>query len=240
MGTLLWIGPTAAAEAREAFAFCQNSVPQIATRPSVEAAFERPASDVGWIVHFRDCRRHVAAESLRGLIGRHAAARRMVLVSSNVAGEARTGTAWPGWQRVAWHAWNQWLPDWLHDGDPGVPTTETLAHLVADRYAAIESLFAGFRSAGVGCVWTPPDQVTRCAGATHVLWDAAAAPAVRPERWRSRLATIRGPARHAWLVPAPQVEAIAAAHAGGIEVCFSQPLRYKALLSFLATPGPRS
>ncbi|QEG42626.1 hypothetical protein [Roseimaritima ulvae] len=248
-GTLIWIGSRTGGETRDAFAYCQQHAAQLAVRESLQDAVERPADAVSGILISRQSRHSVDADHVEALAQQYPTARRTVLIGSNAEGEGRTGLAWPGWQRVAWHAWNQVLPDWFSPAPPLEPAAVAdalqpvgLTLVVAATLSHAEALLDTLEQWSVAALWQRQPSPTTARHIHRVIWDDSAAPATTAALWQQRLQSVHlaDDARHAWTVHYPRVEQLTAARRGGVDVTISKPYLQASLFRFLSPATPCS
>ncbi|WP_153556139.1 hypothetical protein [Roseimaritima sediminicola] len=233
--TVLWIGRPTEPEMREAFAYCQRHAAQVALREDLPAALDHPAEAVTHVILARDRRRLVPQTLLDTFAQRYPDAQRILIEGSGAQGEQRTGQPWPDWQRTAWHAWNQILPESFQPLPQAIAAVSGLTLVVAATESQAAALLDVLDGCGAAALWQPTASARRLRQVGRVLWDDSAAPACSPRCWRERLdglATAE-PHRHAWLVNYPRLEQIDAAHRGGLDVVLSKPYRRDAILRFL-------
>jgi hypothetical protein len=246
-GTLLWIGPSAAAEFVDAFRFCRDHVGQMAVRRSLREAISRPAGYVSRIIIARPTRQLPRKDVFEQFVSRYSSVTTLALCGSLCDGEGRTGTPWPVSTSIRFSRWSSVLPRWLDPCGVRPPVKPAVASLlvISDRFEMAEPFLEAASHCGITANWN-----RRFIPAVHrsfqtILWDDSAARPAESSTWRQRLgrhdelpetttgraaidaAQVRGltpqSPRHLWIALQPSIDAITQAIDGGIAEVLTKP-----------------
>ena len=243
--TLLWLGDTSLCEFRSAYQYCVRHAAQIAFREDVLEAVRRPASDVGRIIVARANRNPARREAFAALSNQYPEARWIDLLGPLCEGIRQSSIA--NATRVAWHRWEQVLPDWLQDSKLFDSLDYDLDHRPSAAASSVAVIASSFDVAqayldlaefhGVTAVWCQSPDSMRVRNIEAVWWDDSAATPVRAEQWRdrvSRFSSANQAIRHVWITHTAWLDQQQAAIDGGIGTIISKPFRIDSLLTTLS------
>jgi hypothetical protein len=229
-GTLLWIGDRDAPPYRDAYRYCDLHATQLANRATIDAAIERPATDVQAIVFCRDndSTRHV--DAFQSLRRRHAAAEAALLLGPLCAGSRPSPSSLFDAAAMYWHEWESRLPALLQRCGLVMaesPAPRSIA-VVSESYATASALLAIAGTDKTVAVWCRPDQLGTVRGIDEFWWDDSA---TRGTNWSDLLdhpACRSG--RHLWICNSVTPQRKQAAVEAGISEVIAKPGDYSSLL----------
>lgn len=242
-GTLLWIGPTAHPEMRDAFKFCSQTAAQLAIRRNVGEAIRRPAGFVQRILFARPTRHVPKPALIERLVATYPHADSIAICGQLCDGEGRTGTPWPVGGRMRFSRWADRLPQWLQpcgsDRNTGGASFDTFKNrnllVIADRFDAAQPLLLWADSVGLCAAWHRRFVPTLHCCYDTILWDDSAAPATSANQWATRLLDSGQTGRstnHIWMSLQPSIDEIEQALRGGVWHVLTKPLsRIEAILA---------
>lgn len=240
VGTLLWIGPRDGDEFSPPHRFCETTASQIAWRVNVDAALNRPASDVHCIVIAQDNRAPISDAALDAIAKLYPASARLNLLGSMCEGVCRYPVAFFGGDRHYWHRWNQILPDFVRSCGvvEEMDRRATSVLILASRFTDAETLLDLAESTGATAVWSRSADTVRVRNVDAVWWDESVAPATTADVWTMRVGAIGNNAtRHAWIASGIRADQWTAAIGGGVETVVSKPYRIDPLVDMLCQSG---
>lgn len=258
-GTLVWVGPTQGTTVEQAFEYCVERAAQVAIRKSLDHWLQFPAEGVRWLVVVRPSR-NPAPPALVKAMEQIPAVRSGCLLGPECEGELRSGSPWPHFENIAWHRWNQVLPDWFQSVgrnrlDPvchGLPTEAVTKRcltigLVASRRQNIDALMDLLASWHHIPLWVPCIKNSTFRNLDGCIWDDSAVSAASATQWSERLQLaqrilkadgIPGRPRersmqHVWMPSFPRPHEWDHARLGGVGTMISKPFNLRALNDWL-------
>ncbi len=244
LGTLVWIGDQLRPEFREAFQYCVSNVAQLAIRHDLDESLARPAAGVRRIVMERSTRALADERKMDRLQQMYPQASILHLLGTLCEGMRVPWQQASDAKLIAWHRWNQVLPEWLAPCGAVQESPSDCGHSVAILASTVSAgapLMDLAESAGVTAVWCRNPDTLRVRNVDTVWWDDSVAQPTTSRRWRDRMSVFGGVNRrvkHAWIVSSPRYDQHSAAKKGGVDVVVSKPHRIECLLTMLASRRP--
>lgn len=175
-GTLMWIGDRDSITFRDAYAFCDRHVSQLAYRENLQSAIERVATSVRTMIYCRDNDSAHSAEHFRQARELYTDAKSILLLGPLCAGARPSASDLFQVPSVIWHQWESVLPAYLRRcgwaNRPASPPNSIA--VVAASYTKASALLAIASSGGASTIWCRPNQVAVLRQFDEVWWDDSA------------------------------------------------------------------
>jgi hypothetical protein len=184
--TVLWIGDREANEVRGAYETAELCSSQIAYRPSLASAVDRPASDVDLVIVAAGDRRPLCCQSLNELKRRHPSAAKLLLQSPLCTAVSIEGDDFFGHDRHNWIEGTDVLRRMLHSDSRQTSTPRCIA-VIASNFSAAEVLLQVAEDAGCSAFWCRNEGTLAIRGVDTVWWDDSFAVPTDTAGWTKRI-----------------------------------------------------
>ncbi|KAA1258499.1 hypothetical protein LF1_10190 [Rubripirellula obstinata] len=184
--TVLWIGDREANEVRGAYETAELCSSQLAYRPSLASAIDRPASDVDLMIVAASDRTPLSDASLTELNRRHPSAMRLLLQSPLCTGVHIAGDEFFGAQRHNWIEGTDVLRRMLSREDSPIQNSNCVA-VIASNFSAAETLLQVAEDSGCSAFWCRSEGTLAIRGVDTVWWDDSYAVPTDTVGWTKRI-----------------------------------------------------
>ena len=184
--TVLWIGNRDANEVRDAYETAEQCSFQLAYRPSLASAVDRPASDVDMIIVAAGDRAEISQSHLGELNRRHPSAKRMLLRSPLCSGVRLEGDSFFGDHRHNWLEAAEVLQQ-IIGSESAAPRSANCVAVIASNFGSAETLLQVAENAGCSAFWCRSESTLAVRGVDTVWWDDSFAIPTDAAGWTKRM-----------------------------------------------------
>ena len=234
-GTLLWIGDRSLPEFRDAYEVGESLASQVAYRADLLSSLDRPASDVGLIVHASNTRDDLDIGLWKQMECHYTEASRLRLRGPLNAG-LRSAKELNFEGTHDWHEASEAVRSRFAIASDTVSTDPPVVAVIAARYSIAEPLLDLAARCGAVSIWRREPGCVDVRGVNVVWWDDSFAGPTDKLGWRERMASMGGSTmQHAWLTQRPHWLQTEQAKQAGVDLVLGKPYAVDPLIEMLST-----
>lgn len=233
-GTLLWIGDRDSVVYCDAYDFCETQVSQLAYRPDLRAAIERPATAVRTILCCRDNDSAKSIDLFQTICRLHADAKAFLLLGPLCAGSRPSPSDLFDVPAIRWHEWQSLLPAYLRRcGWANQPAERPSSiAVIASSYSNASALLAIASSGQAPAVWCRPDQLATLCQFDEIWWDDSS---THGKTWDVLFSRLRTPAtKNVWISNDVTPRSKRSAIDAGVNLVIAKPGDFSLLIDRVA------
>ena len=232
--TLLWIGDRSLPEFRDAYEIGESLASQIAYRQDLISTLDRPANDVGLIIHASNSRIDLDRKIWKQVESQYANAMRIRLRGPLCEGQRSSSELNFDRGTYDWREAAAAVNGCFAPASSNTRTDPPVVAVIAARYSIAEPLLDLAANCGAVSVWRRESGHADVRGVNVVWWDDSFAGPTDRLGWRERMASMGPSARHhAWLAQRPHWLQAEQARQAGVDVVLGKPFSVDPLVEML-------